>query len=111
MNPSNVQQLFNDHIRPLSPEDKLALVEIITQNLSAGGLMGSETAAGSGDGLIASAEDDVLVAPAPQAIAPGVLGLGMAAIELDPAPLPHEFPCWQPIDHRGDLKEWRDRAL
>jgi hypothetical protein len=74
MVPSNVQQIYDEHISVLSAIERLRLVELITRGM---------------------AQPDV-GADAPVAAADAPL--------RNPA-------GWQVVDRRGDLTEWRDRAL
>jgi hypothetical protein len=73
MVPSNVQQIYDEHISVLSAIERLRLVELITRGM---------------------AQPDVGDVP------------GAA----DEAPLRNPAG-WQVVDRRGDLTEWRDRAL
>ena len=73
MVPSNVQQIYDEHISVLSAIERLRLVELITRGM---------------------AQPDV-VAEVPAA---------------DDVPLRNPAG-WQVVDRRGDLTEWRDRAL
>jgi len=73
MVPSNVQQIYDEHISVLSAIERLRLVELITRGM---------------------AQPDVEDAPA----------------VADDAPLRNPAG-WQVVDRRGDLTEWRDRAL
>jgi hypothetical protein len=73
MVPSNVQQIYDEHISVLSAIERLRLVELITRGM---------------------AQPDV-EAELPVA-----------------ADAPLRNPAgWQVVDRRGDLTEWRDRAL
>ena len=73
MVPSNVQQIYDEHISVLSAIERLRLVELITRGM---------------------AQPDVGEVPV----------VGGEAPLRNPA-------GWQVVDRRGDLTEWRDRAL
>ena len=73
MVPSNVQQIYDEHISVLSAIERLRLVELITRGMAQ-----------------PDVEAEVSVA----------------------ADAPLRNPAgWQVVDRRGDLTEWRDRAL
>jgi hypothetical protein len=76
MVPSNVQQIYDQHISVLSAIERLRLVELITRGMAQ-----------------------------PE----GVEGMATSVTASD-APLRNPAG-WQSIDRRGDLTEWRDRAL
>jgi hypothetical protein len=73
MVPSNVQQIYDEHISVLSAIERLRLVELITRGMAQPDVVGEVPA-------------------------------------TDDAPLRNPAG-WQVVDRRGDMTEWRDRAL
>ena len=82
MVPSNVQRIYDEHISGLSAGERLRLVELITR------------------GMAGPAVSDV-----PMVVDVPAVGVAASAAEARVA------TGWQSLDRRGDLSEWRDRAL
>jgi hypothetical protein len=81
MVPSNVQRIYEEHISVLSAVERLRLVELITRGMAL-----------------------------PEATS-GVAG-EVPSIEVTPSAAEARVAAgWQQVDRRGDLTEWRDRAL
>jgi hypothetical protein len=75
MVPSNVQQIYDEHISVLTAIERLRLVELITRGMAQPDVGGDASVAAEADGPLRNSAG------------------------------------WQVIDRRGDLTEWRDRAL
>ena len=82
MVPSNVQRIYDEHIAGLSAVERLRLVELITRGMAQ-----------------PEAGDVPVVVDVP------AVGVAVSSDEVRVA------TGWQSIDRRGDLTEWRDRAL
>jgi len=82
MVPSNVQRIYDEHISVLSAVERLRLVELITRGMALPETSGAATTA------------------------------DVPSVEVAPSATDVRFAAgWQSVDRRGDLTEWRDRAL